>query len=443
MATTRYTLTCLSPVHVGTGARLGKFDGAYAEGRWWLVDLDEVLARGADADALARAMSERDFSWAAWLRDKGIAPSEVAAYALPCSGDPRETAIREALKDVHRRSYLPGTLVKGAMRTAVLWALLKQDSRLLQEATDYLALRLRSLELLQALDGMPGDHRKYSNPQAHERAVAQVFGSGRAKALCDVLHRALNKRVDRLQRSDFEQFAEWNRRRNRLQPNSRYLDDPIERFALGRDPNHDLLRAVQVGDSAPVGLERLAVGLIRTYTLRSDRLVEERDKTFVEWLVPETTLRLSVRLDNFLFTAAANRLLRLRGEGQRAVEQLAQTCNAYARAVIDAEKAFYGAHGPEALRDFYAELETTLDGLPDGAFLLNVGWGGGWEIKTVGDLLRTALGEEAFRELRRRYRLGRNPRAPFPKSRRIGHENGRARWALGWMKVEPRGGEAR
>jgi CRISPR type III-A-associated RAMP protein Csm5 len=96
------------------------------------------------------------------------------------------------------------------------------------------------------------------------------------------------------------------------------------------------------------------------------------------------------------------------------------------------------------LREFYADLETTHAALPDGAFLLNIGWGSGWEVKTIGDLLRTALGDDGFVQLRQRYRLGADPRtgqmhlnAPFPKTRRIAYEGGAPRWPLGWIKMEP------
>ena len=43
MATTIYTLTCLTPVHVGTGVQYSKFDGVYQDRHWHVTDLDKVL----------------------------------------------------------------------------------------------------------------------------------------------------------------------------------------------------------------------------------------------------------------------------------------------------------------------------------------------------------------------------------------------------------------
>ena len=372
MTTTRYTLTCLSPVHVGTGNQLGKFDGAYQDRQWFVIDLDAVLAHpGVDANALARAMSERNFSWDVWLQQHGLAAADAAAYALPCPQDPETVAVRDAVKTYLRQPYLPGTSVKGALRTAVLTQLLT--------------------------DARNAGGQDWHNLQ---RQLSTLSGG-----------------------------------RN-------WLGQPIERAVLGRNPNHDLMRAVQVGDSQPVAIENLVVALVWTYTLRGNRLVEKREshgdyKSFVECFPPSTALRLNVRLDDFLLAGAAKRALGFRDAQEQAVRHLARTCNAHAQALAAAEKAFFSTYGPTALHEFYQELEATLSALPDGAFLLNVGWGGGWEVKTLGDLLRTALGREAFREVRQRYRLGRNPDAPFPKTRRLAYEGGAAQWPMGWVKLSP------
>lgn len=221
-----------------------------------------------------------------------------------------------------------------------------------------------------------------------------------------------------------------------------WLGQPIERAVLGHNPNHDLMRAVQVVDSRPVAIEHLAVGVVWTYTLRGDRLVEKREprgdyKSFVEWFLPGTTLRLDIRLDDFLLEDAAKKELQFRDAQEQAVRRLARTCNAHAQARMASEKDFFAAHGPAVVHDFYQELEATLSALPEGAFLLNTGWGGGWKVKTLGDLLCAALGQAGFQKLRQQHRLGRNPEAPFPKTRRLAYEGGAAQWPMGWVQLSP------
>lgn len=371
MTTTRHILTCLSPVHVGSGNQWSQFDGAYSDRQWFVIDLDAVLARDIDADALARAMSERQFAWTSWLERNGLAAADVAAYGLPCPQDPDTVAVRDAVKTYLRQPYLPGASVKGALRNAVLMQLLTNIRN--AGGQDWRSLR--------------------------------------------------------------QQLSTLSGGRN-------WLAQPVERALLGRNPNHDLMRTVQVGDSQPIAVGCLAVGLVWTYTLRGERLVEKREphgdyKSFVEWLPPDTALRLDIRLDDFLFEVAAKRALGFRDTQEQAVRQLARTCNAHAQDLVSVEKAFFSTYGPAVLHDFYQELEATLSALPEGGFLLNLGWGGGWGMRTLGELLRTTLGQEAFRELRQRHRLGRNPDAPFPKTRRLAYEGGAAQWPMGWVKLVP------
>lgn len=446
MATTIYTLTCLSPVHVGTGTQSSKFDGVYQDRRWHLIDLDKVLSHGLDTNELARAMSDRNFTWAAWLRDKSIVPLDVAAYGLPCPQDPEETPIREAIKDVHGQPYLPGTSVKGSVRTAMLWQLMNGHAPHKTLAAQYLMLCLRARDLFTEIQRQ----RAFDSADIHRTVLGQILSvsNDEARAFQQTLYRVLGVREDRL--GDQREWRSFQQRLERLGHSPEWLGQPIERAVFGPNPNHDLMRGVQVSDTVPVDIERLAVGLVWTYTLRGNRLVEKREqdgeyKTFVEWLKPDTTLRLDIRIDEFLFTDAANRDLHFQGAKQQAVEQLPRICNDYARTIITAEKAFYAEHGLDALRGFYANLETALNDLPDRAFLLNIGWGSGWEIKTIGDLLRTALGTDSFKQLRQRYRLGEDPKthqidlnAPFPHTRRIAYDGGTPTWAMGWVKLTPK-----
>jgi CRISPR type III-A-associated RAMP protein Csm5 len=159
---------------------------------------------------------------------------------------------------------------------------------------------------------------------------------------------------------------------------------------------------------------------------------------------PQARTTIALRTDEYLFSDSANKRLGFRGAGEHAIRDLAQTCNEYYREVIRFEKAFYMNHGLEALEDFYSDLESILDGLPPGAFLLNTGWGGGWELKTLGSLVKRSLGEPAFAALRERFRLGEDPHtrelhlsAPFPHTRQIAYEGGAPTWAMGWVVMDP------
>jgi CRISPR-associated protein Csm5 len=369
MATTTYTLTCLSPVHVGSGRRWTKFDGAYEGQRWHVIDLDRALARGVDPVVLTSDMNARDFAWAQCLGRDRLSASEVAVYSLPCPDDPGDVLVREHLKNIDLLPYLPGSTVKGAVRTALLWHLMQ-----------------------------------YLN------------------------------------------VADWS---SKLHKKRESLAQPVEQAFLGKTQNQDLLRTLRVGDSSPADPQTLGIGLVWTYTCRDNRLVEKRErgsefKVYVEWLPPGTQLTTSIQLDEYLFQPAADAQLHFSGPREQAVRQLAPTCNGRARALIQGEQAFFAAHQLPPLQSYYVQLEETLDQLGPGSFLLNIGWGGGWEVKTVGDLVQQALGDERWHQLREKFGLGRKPstrqidwQAPFPKTRRLAYDAGKPFSPLGWLLLSP------
>lgn len=441
MSTTTYTITCLSPVHIGTNLKYDKFTATFHEGTWHVVDLDQVLARGVDAAELAHAMGQRTFSWGTWLRERDIHPAQVSLYAVPCPEDPGETPVLEALKDAFGRPYLPGSSLKGALRTAVLWHLIGSKAEHQDFLRRYLLLSLKRKEILGLL-GEPPDFR----PEAVQKALAKVFGlsPNEAQQWQETLYRLLDAAKNRPQ--EHREQRRLNRVLEHLGSSREWLGQKIERAVLGKSPNYDLLRALHVLDSDPVPPERLAVGVVWTYTLRDGRLVEKREqeglyKNYLEWLPPDTQTTVSVRLDEFLFSGAA-RQLGFAGEREQAIRSLATACNASATRLIAAERNFYATYGPDTLRTFYEQLEATLAQLPPGAFVLNLAWGSGWQAKGIGHLVRAALGEPGFEELRHRYGLGRHPKTkqfskPFPKTRRLAYQAGQPSWPLGWVQLVP------
>ncbi|RKY70254.1 MAG: type III-A CRISPR-associated RAMP protein Csm5 [Candidatus Latescibacterota bacterium] len=369
----RYKLKVLSPVHIGTGTRLSSLDGAYFRGRWYRISLDKVLRAVPDQALLSDALGSRDFSWETWLRGNlpGAPLEDLSSYSLKSPALEGRYELREAVKTSALKPYIPGSSVKGAIRTALLWRMAKDDpSKLIS------SLRVR------------GSDRR-------ERA-----------------------------------------------------DDTVEAAFLGGDPHYDILRALRVRDSSCEELERMEVGLVWVYTLRDGRLerkVEEgrEHKTFVEWLTDDAELEMDISVDEDLLSSPLGERLGFAGRAEL-VRGFAEVCNDYAREIISRELEFYSSYGGEELRPiaaFYQELEVPEDG-----FLLNIGWGGGWETKTLGGLLEEVLGEDGFRKLRTKYSLGRNPRtgridldAPFPKTRRIAYDLRGPYWPLGWVRLSTSG----
>ena len=255
----KYKLKTITPVHIGTGETLSQIDGFYENGRWHRIDIDAVLAAipESELNRLTIAMGGRDFQW------KGYLPTNQpsASYTLPCPEDPQETEIREAMKTPFSCPIIPGSSIKGVIRTALLWDLI-------------------------------GD----SNQESFKYSVNYLKGQLRRK------------------------------------PNRSWAGQKIEQRVLGKDPNHDLMRAVQVSDTSPIPTDALEMGLAWTVTLnRNDRLVQKREsgreyKIFVEQIRIDQPFDFSIKIDKSLFGQREKRELGYSDQQERVVCEENRRC---------------------------------------------------------------------------------------------------------------------
>ena len=120
---TNYTLDIevLSPLHVGSGRKLIKgFDFAVSGGMTYRLNEDAILAdRWPDDPALQRKFLGQPLSE---LLESGDfrAPPEYFRYTL--RGEPAMREILECIRTPSGEPYLPGSSLKGALRTALLRA---------------------------------------------------------------------------------------------------------------------------------------------------------------------------------------------------------------------------------------------------------------------------------------------------------------------------------
>ena len=230
--------------------------------------------------------------------------------------------------------------------------------------------------------------------------------------------------------------------------NQNWAGQPIERRVLGKDPNHDLMRVVQVSDTAPIPIEALEMGVAWTVTLNRDgELVQKREgnreyKTFVEQIRAEQTLDFSIKIDKSLFRPREKGELGYSDRQEQVVcEELADVCNFVAKGLADAEAGFFADYNLDEIVNFYDALLKRLENLPDGAFVLPIGWGTGYRAKTVTELL--TVDDDDLMNLRKHYRLGesRSRRGDyhpeFPKTRRVLYDRQRPKSPLGWVQITP------
>lgn len=226
---------------------------------------------------------------------------------------------------------------------------------------------------------------------------------------------------------------------NRLGDRREWAGQSWERAVFGPDPNHDLLRALIMADSAALPLAPSPLMLLNAQVFTGGT---PGSPIVIEALKPDTVFHTTLRIDDYLFSAAAQSL----GFADRRewLQNLARIAGEITHARIQRELEWYRERpGFQAAAAFYKQLEQVRTG--NNAFLMQMAWGAGWTGKSVGLWLSKADQDR----LRQRYNLGRPPRArdwrpdlnkPFPKSRRLRARRSQnqviADLPLGWVLVE-------
>ncbi|MEJ5310510.1 MAG: type III-A CRISPR-associated RAMP protein Csm5 [Anaerolineae bacterium] len=336
-------VTVLSPLHIGSGRDLlNEYDYAIYQGQTWRINEDTLLeAQNVDDPAIADRLAQTPP--AQLLRAPADFRPDSRLFRYVIKGTPRATGtgaeVREQFKDVYDRPYLPGTTLKGALRTALGW----------------LAWEKRGL------------------------------------------------RPDR----------------TKLGRDRRFAAQQYEHELFGRDPNHDLLRALQVGDSAPVGVDRLMIVNARVL----NRGGKPASPIELEALRPDTVFELTLKIDNVLFSSWAQ-AHGLKMPGAALLRELPGVVQAHTAQRLAREAEWFARiPGADKVAAYYRQLRDTR--LSPSAFFIQIGWGAGWEGKTFGSRLQA---DSNFMETIVRHpkeggyglaRGQRKPGDPFPKSRRV------------------------
>jgi len=145
---------------------------------------------------------------------------------------------------------------------------------------------------------------------------------------------------------------------------------------------------------------------------------------------PGSKLSAPLKIDEYLFTKEARRLGF--APKRHLVERLPEHCRHHSHDLIVRERDFYAQAAVPRLSEFYSKLESISQDLTGNQFLLQMGWGTGWQGMTLGSAIAE---DEEFAAVRARFRLGRQG-APLPKTRRLVQRGRTPIMPLGWLKLE-------
>lgn len=370
-----WLLEVVSPVHVGSGDRMTPLDYAVmtSNNRHLLVVYD-FASLGITDPAAIETFVHYLHQGPGWelveqrARQLGsVEPKRAIRYVLPMRTGGKVEDVLPFVRDIQDRAYVPGSTVKGAIRTALLhgWCLDHAD------------------EMKKAVTGVLNKEQK---------------------------------------------------------PRSEFVAQELEKQAFGRDPNHDVLRALRVADSEPVPCDGQYHP--KEAVLRADRLPAPEHGTttalrqWIEALMPGTKVRVRITLDTNLFEPRVQGELRF-DRWRSVIENWPRACRRFSSDLLDAQAEMFerfGDKGSEWCRKQKDQMKASQQ-----SFLLPIGWGVGWEGKTVGMLMT----DDEYAEVKAAYSLAKDKTAPtqyidgiFPATRWALRTSGGS-VPLGWVRLTP------
>jgi len=131
-----YTLTVktLAPVHIASGKKINKLEYVYSKDSKTVYVMDMIkfsgfLVKRKLTDVFINRIQSGDktFSLASFLNEKAVTENEYkqfAAYSYKndnVSVSPNQMEIQEFVKDAYGCPYIPGSSIKGALRTSIAY----------------------------------------------------------------------------------------------------------------------------------------------------------------------------------------------------------------------------------------------------------------------------------------------------------------------------------
>jgi len=353
---TRYKiiLKTITPLHIGSGKelRLG-FDFITGLKKTYRLDVDRLIESKADQikpDRRGQYPLPGDL-----LTDEDLQNERYFRYQL--SGTPKSTKsdarLKEAIKDVYDRPYIPGSSLKGAIRTALAWSVWPE----------------------------------------------------------------VKPRVD------------MHRLKGAL----------VEKEIFGKDPNHDLLKALKVSDlvTAKTASQAMRIANVSVVSGQSDKDIPIE----MEVIRADHQFTGTLTIDNYLLqNPQAKAILKFDAKGA----WLTNLCDHINHHSLDhAERLMNWFNNRPDCVNVYNTLEqitTALQGgRPEGQAVLQVGFGGGWDGITFGSRLQDdpQLWPAIVRKLSQK-KIDPNKPQSFPSTRRAMRDPRNYTFArpLGWVLIE-------
>jgi len=368
-------LHILTPVHVGSGEKLiENFDFFGKANKIYVINSSKMFAAveklGADKIVEFTQAVEGE-NIVAWLQKQGIHLDGIAAYSFTLAGHRTLREIHAHIRDAFGNPLIPGSSLKGALRTAIIRKLVRtaNNSRLLNSELSAIKKRDKGPRPQEAdkyfLKNLLGDDPK-TNLLRTLTVGDFTFSSQNMN-----IHEAYVYRMD----SPFG--LNMTRKKNR---SSRLM--------------------------APIVVEKLSESSDSRGIISFDEFLPDKDSE-------EKCFNFKDRLSK---------------------DWLLEACRSLTQHTIETELQFLKGKASkpvDGLREFYDRLSGQIEKLSENEVIIQMAWGSGWRGMT-GQLLES---DDLSDDLRKKLRLADGYLSfPFPKSRRLTLVNGTDS-SMGWIKL--------
>ena len=373
----RYKIETVSPVHIGNGNSYLTLDSIFTDTYFYAINMDALFRRLQELDKVDKITADIESGIPLSETIKGtIEPTDVARYRIKISEQNRKDRkyvreVHEFIKDANNGVYLPGSEIKGAIRTAILYR------RLLDEA-NYNSLKKALIDV------------KQRNRETIENARRGEWWA--KKELGKILGNVSNKSVEILLRGK------------------------------KMDAKYDLLKFIQIGDSSmynPNNLEILHINSLRS-----------RGKhAYVEALPKgaEFNGSFNIKRDSMIFKELGLGDI----EFLLSEEEVLKSCYGLSENLIKNEIKYYKKHQEPQIVTFYQQLK---EGNTKENPLIRIGQGQGFLSTTITLTVKNNDDLDLY-EIVRLGARGKSYPYEFPKTRRLVFENEKPTYPLGWVKL--------
>jgi|YNPMSStandDraft_1061717.scaffolds.fasta_scaffold02641_2 CRISPR-associated protein Csm5 len=382
----RLEIRTLSPVHIGSGKKLGTIDFVLKNQNVCVIDdtkLFEWIASQPNSEKLSLMLADT-------IKQGQLKPfinqnfpnnlNEIIAYTVPSQGSPRE--ILSFIRTESHHPYIPGSSIKGALRSAVLRGKTISDAELQKLAAD----AIRS-----------GAKQEISKTNS-DLIEAKVFVAANVEA----------------------------RKRS----------------------NYDLNRLLTVRDTtAQIKVEVMKVQFLSvdrngSLTWKQKNFSPVPISLYIEAIPKNQVWQHQIVWQTHLLNQQASKLDFAKIEDTMVF--LAEYCHLTSQNLLEQEHNFYRRHREPELTKWYENALSKLAKMDATSFILPLGWGTGYDAKTITDL----LGEETYQIVVDTYKNtwglgkpGRNRNATWlgisdsPKSRKVVVYPDQTLEPLGWVEA--------